>query len=126
MNDGGGGGEVQTRAARLERQNEDFRVRVVLEGIYHFHALGRGHTAVEKFGLAARGIFNPSNQAFAHFAELRKDERLAPRLAAAAKELEERFSFAGVGFIDKFFLELRGRIGDLLKVKNHAQNLSAA
>ena len=84
MNDGGGGGEVQTRAARLERQNEDFRVRVVLEGIYHFHALGRGHTAVEKFGLAARGIFNPSNQAFAHFAELRKDKGLPPRLAAAA------------------------------------------
>ena len=126
MNDGGGGGEVQTRAARLERQNEDFRVRVVLEGIYHFHALGCGHAAMEKFGLAARSVFNPSNQAFPHFAELRKDKGLASGLAAAAKELEERFSFAGVGFIDKFFLELRGRIGDLLKVKNHAQNLSAA
>ena len=84
MNDGRGGSEVQTRAARFERQNEDFRVRVVLEGIYHFHALGCGHAAMEKFGLAARSIFNPSNQAFPHFAELGKDKGLAPRLAAAA------------------------------------------
>ena len=81
---------------------------------------------MEKFGLAARSIFNPSNQAFPHFTELRKDEGLAAGLAAAAKELKERLSLAGVGFIDKFLLELRGRIGDLLKVKNHAQNLSAA
>src|SRR5262249_5863330 len=74
VNDVAGARQVQARAARLEREDEDARPELGLELLDHFLATRARHAAVQEERLAPELVLEVLHEEVAHFLELSEDE----------------------------------------------------
>ncbi len=104
-----GGGEVQTRAARLQREHEEGRAVFALETIDHFC---RRFTAVPRGGetAPAEDTGEMALERIGEFAELGENERLFPARGDFLAEFGETQEFRAVGGI------VGARLGELVGV----------
>lgn len=89
VDDLGGCGEVEAGAARLERQDEDFAVGILLEVENHCGALGLGAAAVVEVREESEFLFDGCFEERSHLCKLRKDECLFALFLDALEQVQK-------------------------------------
>ena len=118
----GGGSEIKTGAARFERHKQDMAVGIVLEVIHHHRAPRDTHPAVQELRFPTGLFRDPSLQQFTHFPVLREDENLSSVFTALIEQFKKCFRLGAVWRLRPLFVVLRGRIADLLQLRDELKN----
>ena len=124
-----GARQIQTRSARLDRQNEDRRsVGVGLEGSHHLVPLLRHHTAVQERHRNLELRPEVLHQQVAHLTILREDQRVVALRDHLLEHLRQTGQFAGAtGQLALPLLEVVvGVVADLLERRQQRQDVAPA
>ena len=127
MNHLGCGSQIQARARRLQRENQHLRFRVFLELAHHFVALVLRTAAVIEIRRNAKFAIQSFFQEFAHFAELRKDNRLFALVLNRAQQIQKHGKLPGIFDLRLPRLQVSTRVvANLLQRQNHLENQALA
>lgn len=122
-----GGGEVETGAASLEGENEEFGAGGLFELGDHAVAVAAGGAAVEEVDFFAEGGAEVGGEELTHFGELGEDEGLFAGLADLFEHFGEAGEFAAAAGEGAFFLEdLGGVVADLFEAGDGGEDEAAA
>ena len=122
MDNDGGGSEIETGSARFERHKKDMAVRIILEVIHHHCAARDTYPAVQELRFPTGLFRDPPLQQFSHFPVLRKDENFSSVFTALIKQFKKCFRLGAVRCLRPLFVVLRGRIADLLQLRDELEN----
>ena len=118
-----GGGKVQSRAARLEREDEDRRAVRGLEPLDHRVAGLLRDTAVQEEHLAAEGLLQVALEDLAHLGELGEHQGPLAHGEHLLEHLGQPRELAGAAGDRRVVAQqLRRMVADLLELQEHGQH----